>query len=271
MAGKNTLLEIGALIVPVRLEKVSVKQDVKLDRATARGNKIKRIEVDAVTGEALLDGDEKRGVFENPKEGTGFREVPQEALDAITEQTILDTFEIEDFVAVKDLPTERFTDTYFLAPQTGVNPKPLKLLYEALRRTKKAGVFKLTLTTRQYLAALYAKDGALIVNLMHFASDFAKVSRASEVLDSVAVEPKQVALAVELIDAMTSDGEVIDSFEDDLIPLKQDLVDKALAGKTLVKPKKGEKAPEPVTSDLEAQLRASYEAVQQRKKEKVIA
>jgi DNA end-binding protein Ku len=271
MAGRNTMLEIGALIVPVKLEKISVRTDVRLDRATEHGNKIKRIEMDSVTGEEVLDGSIKQGVFENPKEGTGFREIPAEALEAIKEQTTLDTFEIEHFVPVKDLPTERFSDTYYLAPQKGVNPKPLKLLHQALKRTKKAGVFKLTLTSRQYLAALYAHNGALIVNLMHFAGDFKKADRAGEALASVEVDPKQVALACDLIEAMSSDADVIDTFEDDLVPLKQSLVDAALAGKTLRK-EKGKKAPEPAPDDLTEQLRASYEAIQKEKeKEKVPA
>ena len=263
------MLEIGALIVPVKLEKISVRTDVRLDRATEHGNKIKRIEMDSVTGEEVLDGTIKQGVFENPKEGTGFREIPAEALEAIKEQTDLDTFQIEHFVPVKDLPTERFSNAYFLAPQSGVNPKPLKLLHQALKRTKKAGVFKLTLTSRQYLAALYAHNGALIVNLMHFAGDFKKADRAGEKLAGVEVDPKQVALACDLIEAMSSDADVIDSFEDDLVPLKQTLVDAALAGKKLRK-EKGKKAPAP-QDDLAEQLRASYEAIQSKKKEKVPA
>jgi DNA end-binding protein Ku len=269
MAGRNTMLEIGALIVPVKLEKISVRTDVKLDRATKDGNKIKRVEMDSVTGEECLADSIKQGVFENPKEGSGFREIPQEALAAIKEQTTLDTYEIEYFVPVKDLPTERFSDTYYLTPQTGVNPKPLKLLHQALKRTKKAGVFKLTLTSRQYLAALYAHNGALIVNLMHFAGDFKKADRAGEALATVEVDPKQVALACDLIEAMSSDADVIDTFEDDLVPLKQTLVDAALAGKKLRK-EKGKKAPEPAADDLTEQLRASYEAIQ-KEKEKVPA
>jgi Ku protein len=262
MAGRNTMLEIGALIVPVKLEKISVRTDVKLDRASERGNKIKRIEMDAVTGEECLDF--KQGVFENPKEGTGFREIPAEALEAIKDQTTLETFEIEHFVPVKDLPTERFSDTYYLAPQKGVNPKPLKLLHQALKRTKKAGVFKLTLTSRQYLAALYAHNGALIVNLMHFSGDFKKANQAGEALASVEVDPKQVALACDLIEARSSDADVIDTFEDDLVPLKQSLVDAALAGKT-VRKDRSKKAPEPAPDDLTEQLRASYEAIQKEK------
>ena len=76
------MLEIGVggalqkFLVPVKLEKISVRTDVRLDRASKDGNKIKRTDYDSVTGEEVLDGTVKHGVFENPKEGTGFREVP---------------------------------------------------------------------------------------------------------------------------------------------------------------------------------------------------
>jgi Ku protein len=267
MAGKNTLLEIGAaVVIPVKLEKVSVRQDVRIDRATKDGNRIKRVEVDAVTDEPVLDGTVKQGIFENPKEGTGFHEIPEDALEAISEQTKLDSFQVKYFVPLKDLPTERFQSAYYLTPQTGVNPRPLKLLYEALKRTKKAGVFKLTLTSRQYLAAVYAHNGGVIVNLMHFADDFQKVERASEKLAGVEANKAHLALAVELIENMSAEASVIDTFEDSLIPLKQDLVDKALAGKA-IKPKKGaEKVPRD-ERDLAAQLRASMDEIRKQKEQ----
>ena len=265
MAGQNTLLEVGAaFVVPVKLEKITVRADVKIDRASPNGNKIKRVEIDAVTGETVTSDEIKQGVFDNPKDGTGFREIPRDALDAIEAETKLDSFQINDFVPVKDLPKERFSAAYYLTPQSGVNPKPLKLLYEALKRTKHAGVFKLCLRSRQYAAAVYAENGGLIVNLLHFASDFQKMKDADRALADVKVPAEHVKVATELIEVLSTDASVLDTYEDDLLPLKSELVEKALAGKPLPKSKK-QKAAEPATDELFSQLAASVDEIRKRK------
>lgn len=269
MAGKNTMLEIGSLIVPVKLDKISVRSEVKIDRASPNGNKLKRVEIDSVTGETVEYHDVKRGVFDNPRDGSGFREIPQHALDAIEIETEIDSFVVEHFIPINDLPMERVSDAYYLTPQAGVSGKPLKLLHEALRRSKKAGVFKLQLTKRQYLAAIYAHNGALIVNLLYFASDFKKAKHAGDSLADVEVKPDQVKLATQLIEAYTADASVIDTFEDDLISLKRDLLDQALAGKTLTSTKKP--APKVEQDDLAAQLAASVEAAEKKRKGKTAA
>lgn len=271
MAGQNTLLEVQAeggisrFVVPVKLEKISVRADVTLDSASPNGNKIKQVKTDAVTGEPVASDEVKKGVFDNPKDGTGFREIPQDALDAIEAETKLDSFQINYFVPVKDLPKERFSAAYYLTPQSGVNPRPLKLLYEALKRTKHAGVFKLCLRSRQYPAAVYALNGGLVVNLLHFAADFKKVKEADRALAEVAVPAEHVKVATELIEALSTDASVLDTFEDDLLPLKSELVEKALAGRPLPKSKK-KKAVEPATDELFEQLAASVDEIRRGKR-----
>lgn len=262
----NTTLEVGALIVPVGLKKLSESSDVRLDRASAAGNKIGRKEIDVVTGEVVDSDSAQYGKFDNPKEGTGFRAISKDDLAAIEAATKIDTFNIEHFVPLSAVPFERATAAYYLVPQTGVSGKPLALLCKAMTKAKRAGVFKLCLRSRQYLAVLYAKNGALYINTLSFASDFRRASEAREVIEAAdQPNPKMVEAAVALLDALSAEPEVIDSFEDDLVPLKQDLVAQALAGKKLTKKAaaKVEAATEP--DALEAALTASVEQARKRK------
>lgn len=226
---QNSTLNVGMLSVPVSLRKVTQRQDVKIDRASPAGNRVKRHEVDAVTGE-LVEGEFLHGRFD----GDEFKEIPASAIAAIEAETKIEDFTIENFVPMKDVPFERVMDAYYLAPQTnGGSAKPLKLLHEALKRSKMAGVFKLCLTKRQYAAVVYAHNGGLIVNTLAFADDFRQVHEADEAIARAEIAPAEVKLAMELIAVYTSDADVIDTLADDLVPLKQKLVDEALAGRTI--------------------------------------
>lgn len=257
---QNSTLNIGLLSVPVALRKITQKQDVKLDRASAAGNPIGRLEIDKVTGE-VIEGEVQHGKFD----GETFRPIPQAALDAIEAETKIDSFEIEHFIPLKEVPWERVQDAYYLAPQThGGSAKPLRLLYEALKRSKRAGVFKLTLTKRQHAAVVFAHNGGLVVNLLAFAADFQQSHEADEAIARADVKPAEVALAVELIEMKAADPGVIDTLEDDLVPLKQRLLDEALAGRTIKATAK--KAPAPSQDVLLDSLRKSVEAARKPQK-----
>lgn len=250
----NTTLDFGVISIPVALRKVGTRSDVKLDRASKDGNPIGRQEIDKVTGE-VIDGDE---VQHGIRDGEDFRAISKEDLEAIEAETKIERFEIEHFIPLSEVPFERATDAYYLAPQKDARiVKPLKLLAEALRKTKRAGVIKLTLTKRQYAAVVYEKDGGLFVNLLSFAGDFREAREASESLAGAKVTKPELDLAVQLVEAQASEADVLDEIEDDLIPAKQALVDAVLSGKKLTK-KAAAKKPVPTGDDLLAkQLQAS--------------
>lgn len=265
---QNSTLSVGLLTVPVALRKITQNSDVKLDRASEHGNKIKRHEVDEITGE-VIEGECQYGKF---VDGV-FHPIPASAIASIEAETKIEDFTIEHFIPLKDVPFERVTDAYYLAPQTnGGSPRPLKLLHEALKRTKKAGVFKLCLTKRQYAAVVYAHNGGLIVNLLAFATDFKQVHEADEAIAGAQVKPEEVKFACELIEVLAegSDPGIIDTLADELIPLKQKLVDEALAGRTIKATKKKEPVA-PADDALMASLKASVAAAKPKARVKATA
>lgn len=226
----TTTLEIGParlFSIPIKIRKVSVKKDITLDRASPDGNPLGRVEIDKVTGETVEYADVKRGKFD----GESFHEIPADMLTAIEEQTKLDSLAVEHFIPLKDLPFERANDAYFLAPDG--NARPLRLLYEALVKSKKAGVGKLVFRSRQQPFVIYPAHGGLFMLTLSFASDFAEASEAGTAISGVEVPKDQVALALELVETLATEAEVLDGFEDDLLPLKAELVERALAGQRI--------------------------------------
>lgn len=275
MAVTNTTLTVGLLAVPIGLEKIADTKEPSFDRATQNGNAIARIERDSVTAEVISeDFPVVRGVFEDPKGKTGFKPIPDEKIAEIEAATKIEEFAVEAFVPVEDLPTERFTSCYFVRAQKGVNAKPLRVLYDAMKASGKAGVFKLQLRSRQQPAVIYPKNGGLYVSTLAWAESFTKAKQASEQLDAIEADPKMTAVAVNLIDQLTSTVEdSLDKLSDDLVPLRASLIEAALAGKP-IKAKKGTKVKAPEVEDKDPLLAALEASVSQGagpRKEKVPA
>lgn len=256
---KSTTLSFGMVTVPVAVKKVTDKREVGFQLASPAGNAVAQTYVDKVTGEIVgPSSDCKRGIFDDPKNGVGFHEVPAEALKAIDEAGKIDSIVIDHFVPVGEVPFERAEGAYFVAPNgkaAGAAAKPLALLRDGLAATGMAGVGKLTLRTTQRAFVVYAQDGGLLLNTLVFAEDFVSVAEAAESLAGVEVDAKTLDLAKTLIQAQAAEVGVLDAYTDDRRPQREALVAAALAGEEIEAPAAAE-APEP-TVDLEAMLLAS--------------
>lgn len=272
-----TTLEIGepgsAFSIPVTLKKIKTASDVSLDTATQFGEPTGTTPVSAATDRVLEEVDLplQKGVFKSkPVKGDkrtwgDFAPISADDLATIEEATKIEAFTVEHFIPLADVPMERVTDAYFLAPASGMGAKPLVLLARAMKKRKVAGVFKMVKTSRQHLAVVYEKDGGLIVNTLAFAQDFGAVREAAEELNGqkVTISKAEQAQAEKLVELLAADGSVLDRFEDDLIPLKSDLVERALAGKALPKQKKKVSLVQGGGDDLEARLRLTLAGMQE--------
>jgi DNA end-binding protein Ku len=98
-----------------------------------------------------------------------------------------------------------FDQPYFLAPEKG-GDKAYVLLREALKRTGKVGIAKVTIKTREHLAAVKPMEGALVLELMHFAEELADTGQLNLPL-KVDAGKKELAMAESLIEGMTDKWE----------------------------------------------------------------
>ena len=80
------------------------------------------------------------------------------------------TIEILDFIDLKEVDPVYFDHPYYLVPSKG-GEKAYHLLAEVMRRTNKAGLAKFVLAEREYLVAVTSRDGALLVNTLHYSDE----------------------------------------------------------------------------------------------------
>ncbi len=112
------------------------------------------------------------------------------------------TVDIQDFVDQDEIDPMFFYKPYYLEPQKG-GDKAYVLLRDALEKSKKVGIAKVVIKTRQYLAGVKAEDGVLVLELMHFAEELAD---SGELHVPKKIEPgkREINMAKALIDSMSS-------------------------------------------------------------------
>src|SRR6266850_1065486 len=78
--------------------------------------------------------------------------------------------EIVEFVQLEEIDPIFFDRPYYLEPQKK-GEKAYVLLREALKKSKKVGIAKVVIKTRQHLASIKPEKDALVLELMHFADE----------------------------------------------------------------------------------------------------
>jgi len=112
------------------------------------------------------------------------------------------TVDIQDFVKQEEVDPVFFYKPYYLEPQKG-GDKAYALLRDALKKSGKIGIAKVVIKTREYLASVKPEDGALVLELMHFAEELADTNKL-HVPKKVELCKREMDMATALIDSMSS-------------------------------------------------------------------
>jgi DNA end-binding protein Ku len=167
------------------------------------------------------------------------------------------TVDIQDFVDLDEIDPVFFYKPYYLEPQKG-GDKAYALLRNSLQESKKVGIAKVVIKTRQYLAGVKPEDGALVLELMHFAEELADTGKL-HIPKKVEVGKREMNMATQLIDSMSSKWspeKYRDEYRDALMEVIEEKV-KAGGKEIEEKPKK---APKPTkVIDLVEVLQKSLE------------
>ena len=174
------------------------------------------------------------------------------------------TVDIQDFVDLEEIDPMYFYKPYYLEPQKG-GDKAYALLRDALKDTNKVGVAKVVIKTRQYLAGVKPEDGALLLELMHFADELADPDKL-HVPKKLEVGKREMNMARSLIDSMTSKWQP-EKYKDDYREALMDVIEEKVEAGGKEIEEKPKKAPKPTkVIDLVSVLQKSLEQTGSRKK-----
>lgn len=169
------------------------------------------------------------------------------------------TVDVVGFVDAAAIDPIYFDRPYYLAP-SGHGDKAYALLREALRRSARYALARLVLRTRQYVAAVYPWERALVVHLLRYAHEIrdTKDLGLPATLPAATARGKEMAMAEKLIASMEETWrpqDFKDEYRDQLLAL---IRKKARTGKEIeVEAAPAEERPKAEVVDLMALLQES--------------
>ena len=174
--------------------------------------------------------------------------------------------EIEDFVDIAEIDPAFYDRTYWLAPDGEAAARPYSLLARAMIDRKQVGIGTVVMRNKQYLAAIRPRQDVLALSTMHFADELVSPSDAADLPPKgVTPDPKEVRLAIQIIDALSTSWDPR-RYRDTYTDQVKELIERQAAGKKMVV----EQAPvqEADMTDLVAALEASLQSVASKAKAK---
>ena len=165
---------------------------------------------------------------------------------------------MEEFVDLEEIDPVYFDSAYIVAPDK--TPKPYALLARAMEKAGKVALGRFVMRNKQYIAALRAVDGHLMMSTMVFADEVVPMSAVDELaeLDEVKVSDKEVLMAEALVDSLSSAFEP-KKYRDEYREQVLDLIERKAAGEEFELPAAAASSA-PAVVDLMAALEASVKA-----------
>ena len=143
------------------------------------------------------------------------------------------TIQIMEFVSEEEIDPLYFDKPYYLEPQKG-GEHAYGLMREALTKSKKIGIAKVLLKSREHLAAVKAVGDLMTMQTMRFAHEIVDAGSLN-VPKKVEVSKKEMDLANMLIDSMTDTFDP-KKYKDDYYEKILEVIDMKVKGVTPAAP-----------------------------------
>jgi DNA end-binding protein Ku len=216
-------ISFGLVTIPISVfsatsatEKISFKMLRKDDLSPIRYKRVAEVDGKEVPWDQIVKGYE----YEKGK----FVVFDEKDFDSV-ELESTDTIAIQDFVDVAQINPIFFNTPYYLEPMKG-GAGAYALLRDVLAETGKVGIAKVTMRSREHLAAIKANGPLLVMELMHFAPEIAPAETIKVPADKN-IGAREKAMARTLVDQMSSEWEP-DRYKDEYTTALMKLIDQKI-------------------------------------------
>lgn len=245
-------ISFGLVNIPVSIGIATQRTDPKfrtLDRETLQP--IKQQLFSPGRGEVVAREDTIKG-YEVSKDQ--YLPVSDEELEAVAVERRR-TIDLVAFVDLEEIDPVFYDRTYYLEPQESAQ-KPYALLVEAMKRTGKAALGKIVMSSREHVVLLRPAGDALVAELLFYPEDVRSKAEIDERVGEVEVTDGEVTMAEQLVESLSrafDPGEFENEHKRELLAL----IERKLSGEEVPVPAEAPPA-EPVP-DLMAALKASID------------
>jgi DNA end-binding protein Ku len=254
-------ISFGMVTIPVKVYSATEERDVSFRQVHAEDSgRIRYKRVCEIDGKEVPYSDIAKGY-----------EMPDGRIVVLTSEDFASlplptakTIEVLEFVPLSEVDPLYFSRAYYLAADK-VGAKPYVLLRDALTSSGQCALVKVAIRTRESLALLRERDGALVLQTMLW-PDEVRSSEFAVPDGDVEVRAQERSMAESYISALETEFEP-QRYHSDYREALEELIEAKTSGLEPLEQVEEEAAGEAEVVDLVAALRASVEAAKQRRGE----
>ena len=190
-------ITFGMVAIPVKIFTSSeTADDIKFSFVTATGEKLSQQLVDS-EGTVYTQAQASKGY----KVGDDYVVFDPAEIKAVESESTK-KLEIKEFVPASEVKRAQVEKVYYLAVQKG-GERAYTLLEKVLANTDRVAIAKYAVRGKDYIVAIRADDGYVIMEQLKFANVFRPVSAIP--LNAEETTDAEVEMATELVESMTNE------------------------------------------------------------------
>jgi DNA end-binding protein Ku len=253
-------ISFGLVSIPVKLFAATEDKDIKLKQIHNKCKQpIKQKKICPVCNEEVSSKDLVKAY--EYAEGK-FVVLDQDDLEKLKKEEQDKSVEIVDFIKLAEVDPIYFDKSYFLQADTNGN-KAYALLMESLKTSKKIGLAKISIRSKERLAAIRVYKDYLMMETLHFPDEVRSVADIPKVSD-VTLDKKEKDIALMLIEQLTTKFNPKKYTDEYRLELTKMIEDKVAKSKDVRIPSTGNVAS--LMDALQASIDATKESVKPKPK-----
>lgn len=247
-------ISFGLVNIPIKLHTATEDKDVKLRTLHKKCHAPIKYEKICTVCEEEVKPEEIVRAYEYTK--GKFVILDEEDLEKLRKENEEKAVEIIDFVKIEEIDPIYFDRSYYMSPNEG-GGKAYSLLRKALMESKKVGIAKIVIRSKEQLAVIRVYENTLVMETIHFPDEVRKASDVPSVPAEDKVTERELDTAILLIDQLTTKFEP-EKYKDEYRTALLELIESKRTGQEVVTAATKEAAATNVT-DLMAALQASID------------
>ena len=249
---QSVTITFGLVTIPVKMyAATNPRAGISFTMLDAGGGRVKQQYISADSGDVVPRNEMIKGYeFEKDR----FVTFTKEELKAL-EQASSGAVEITEFVPAASIDPVFYEKAYYLGPDKG-GAKPYRLLAEAMRDSGRSAIGRWAARGKQYLVNIRVVEQGLILQELLYADEVRSIDEVE--IPDAKVNSKELALANQLIDSITSKSFDPTQYKDDVKDRIEAQIQKKVEGEEITVPDDAAGAPASAkVIDIMDALRAS--------------
>ncbi|MGE7759878.1 Ku protein [Peribacillus sp. NPDC097895] len=247
-------ISFGLVNIPIKLHAATEDKDISLRTLHKECNSPIKYEKVCPVCQKEVGKDDIVRAYEYTK--GKFVVLEDSEMEQLKKQNEEKAVEIVDFVKIEEIDPIYFNRSYYMSPNDG-GIKAYSLLRQALKESKKVGLAKIIIRSKEQMAVIRVVDNTLVMETIHYPDEVRSTADVPNIPATDSIVEKEIETAVLLIDQLTSTFDPT-KYTDDYRTALLELIESKKTGQKTITTKTKEPVSSNVTDLMEA-LQASID------------